>query len=406
MKNNNLLYSILILAAGFTPWVQAGDAASPQPQDAPPESKAISFPFSYTGETFGNLSGGYKQGAIYEGLLSVGVQGDLNKLAGWEGGSFLVSGIYPHGNSLTDQYVHDLNGVSNIDAYDTIRLYEAWFQQDLAEGKVSVRIGQILADSEFFVSDNAALFVNGAFGALPLVSQNLAAPVFPQAIPGVRVRWNVTDVVSVQAGVFEGNVGEESGEGRHGLDWNLHRDDGVLVLTEVAYMLNGEKNAIGLRGVYKLGAFYHSPQDNDAFPSEAFHSDAGGYAIIDQQLWRKPGTDDQGLSGFLRIGGAPDDRNGVPFYFDTGFDYKGLIPGRDKDVAGIGFSYTNLSRDLRDDDGEPFAAHHESILEATYKIQVKDWLYVQPDFQYIFNPGGDGTLSDAVVAGIRFNVTF
>jgi porin len=210
----------------------------------------------------------------------------------------------------------------------------------------------------------------------------------------------------VQAGVFEGNVGEESGEGRHGLDWNLHRDDGVLVLTEVAYMLNGEKNAIGLRGVYKLGAFYHSPQDNDAFPSEAFHSDAGGYAIIDQQLWRKPGTDDQGLSGFLRIGGAPDDRNGVPFYFDTGFDYKGLIPGRDKDVAGIGFSYTNLSRDLRDDDGEPFAAHHESILEATYKIQVKDWLYVQPDFQYIFNPGGDGTLSDAVVAGIRFNVTF
>ena len=36
--------------------------------------------------------------------------------------------LYPHGESLTDKYVHDLNRVSNIDAYDSVRLYDLWFE--------------------------------------------------------------------------------------------------------------------------------------------------------------------------------------------------------------------------------------------------------------------------------------
>jgi len=403
---NNLLLSIVLLTAGFSPLAQGGDAVQPAKEEAPPEAKAISFPFSYTGEGFGNLSGGYKRGAVYDGLLSVGVQGDLDKLIGWQGGSFLVSGLYPHGASLTDNYVHDFNGVSNIDAYDSIRLYEAWFQQELADGKISIRVGQILADAEFFVSDNGTLFINGAFGAIPLISQNFNAPVFPEATPGLRVRWTATDSLSVQAGIFDGDVGDQAADNKHGLDWNLGGKEGLLAITEVAYKVNGEKDNEGLRGVYKLGVFFHSSETNDAFPNAPRESDAGGYFVVDQQLWRKSGTEDQGLSGFLRIGGAPGDRNTVPFYFDTGFNYKGLIPGRDKDIAGLALSYTKLSADLCDDVGEPVESHHETILEATYKVQVKDWLTIQPDIQYIFNPGACEILPNALVAGVRFNVTF
>jgi len=401
----DLVRFILFLAAGFAPFAQGDDAAPPKKDDAPPEPKAISFPFSYTGEGFANLSGGYKQGAIYEGLLSVGVQGDLDKLIGWQGGSFLVSGLYPHGPSLTDNYVHDFNRVSNIDAYDSVRLYEAWVQQEFADGKVSLRVGQILADAEFFVSDNGALFLNGAFGAIPLISQNFDAPVFPSAAPGMRVRWTATEALSVQAGLFSGDVGDSASENQHGLDWNLN-GGGVLAITEVAYKVNAEKESRGLRGVYKLGAFFHSSEANEAFPGTPSRSDAGGYFVADQQLWRNPDTEDQGLSGFLRIGGAPEDRNTVPFYFDTGFNFKGLLPGRDKDIAGLGLSYTKLSTNLRDDAGQPLESHHETILEATYKVQVKDWLTVQPDFQYIFNPGGTESAPNALVAGVRFNVTF
>jgi len=403
---NKLLRSILLLTVGFSVFAQGGDVVPSGKDDASPESKALAFPFSYTGEGLANLSGGYKRGAIYEGLLSVGVQGDLGKLIGWDGGSFLVSGLYPHGPSLTQNYVHDFNSVSNIDAYDSIRLYEAWVQKELADGKLSIRVGQILADAEFFVSDNGALFINGAFGAIPLVSHNLRAPVFPDAIPGMRVRWIATDSLSVQAGIFDGDAGDPASNNKHGVDWNLNGEEGVLAITEIACKVNGEKENAGLRGVYKLGAFFHSSEANDAYPSAPSHTDAGGYFVADQQLWRKSGTEDQGLSGFLRIGGAPDDRNTVSFYFDTGLDYKGLLPGREKDIAGIGFSYTRLSAKLRDDAGESLGSHHEAILEATYKVQVKDWLTVQPDFQYIFNPGASEKLPNAFVAGVRFNVTF
>ncbi len=403
---NIFLRSILLCTIGFVPFAQGGEVVATSPQEGEPAAKAISFPFSYTGEGLANLTGGYKRGAVYEGLLSVGVQGNLGKLIGWKGGSFLVSGLFPHGPSLTENYVHDFNSVSNIDAYDSIRLYEAWVQQELADGKLSIRIGQILADAEFFVSDNGALFINGAFGAIPLVSHNLSAPVFPEALPGIRARWTATDFLSVQAGIFDGDAGDPASDNKHGVEWKLNREDGVLAITEIDFKFNGGKDNQGLRGVYNVGVFFHSSKANEAFPDRADHADFGGYFVVDQQLWRKAGTEDQGLSGFLRIGGAPDDRNTVPFYFDTGLDYKGLLPGRDNDIAGIGFSYTKLSPNLCDDAGEPFASHHEAILEATYKVQVKDWLTVQPDLQYIFNPGASENLPNALVAGVRFNVTF
>ena len=398
--------AIVLLAAALAPVANAGDGMPPTSEKPAESSKAIFFPISYTGEGLGNLSGGYKRGAIYEGLLNVGIQGDLERLVGWKGASFLVSGLYPHGSSLTDNYVHDFNAVSNIDAYDSTRLYEAWFQQELADGKVSIRLGQLLADSEFFVSDNGALFVNGAFGAIPLVSHNFDAPVFPMAAPGVRIRVSPSDSLSVQAGVFEGNVGDQAGNNKHGVNWNL-TEGGVMAIAEVAYKLNGEKGSTGLRGVYKVGAFYHSADFDDFENASRQHTgDFGAYFIVDQQLWRKPGSEDQGLSGFLRIGGTPADRNTVPFYCDCGFNYKGLFQGRDQDIVGIGFSYTSLSSSKASDSDGSFTSHHETILEATYKVVIKDWLSIQPDFQYIFTPGGDRNAQNAVVAGIRFNLTY
>jgi porin len=51
-------------------------------------------------------------------------------------------------------------------------------------------------------------------------------------------------------------------------------------------------------------------------------------------------------------------------------------------------------------------SHHENVLEITYLANLTTWFSLQPDFQYIFNPGGYGRTPDAVVCGIRFNVTF
>jgi porin len=55
----------------------------------------------------------------------------------------------------------------------------------------------------------------------------------------------------------------------------------------------------------------------------------------------------------------------------------------------------------------------ETFLEVTYQYAVAPWLQLQPDFQYVFNPGGgianaSGTvrLKDEAVLGVRTNILF
>lgn len=202
------------------------------------QDKGVTFPVSYTGEALGNLSGGYRQGAIYEGLLRAGVQLDLEKLAGESGATFVVSAIYPHGQSLTDGYVHDFNTVSNIDAFDSVRLYETWFEQNFDDGKFSVRAGQLLADCEFFVCKCGSLFLNGAFGAIPLLSKNLSVPVYPVAAPGARIRYAPNDSFYTQFGVFTGDVGDVRTNNRHGTRFDFGSEDGAFLIGEAGWTLN------------------------------------------------------------------------------------------------------------------------------------------------------------------------
>ena len=49
-------------------------------------------------------------------------------------------------------------------AYPDTKLYEAWIEHKFADGKIAVRAGQLAADTEFFISQSATLFVNSTFG--------------------------------------------------------------------------------------------------------------------------------------------------------------------------------------------------------------------------------------------------
>jgi len=50
------------------------------------------------------------------------------------------------------------------EARSTTRLFEAWFQQKLFDDRLSIRLGQLSADTEFMISPSATLFVNSTFG--------------------------------------------------------------------------------------------------------------------------------------------------------------------------------------------------------------------------------------------------
>lgn len=52
---------------------------------------------------------------------------------------------------------------------------------------------------------------------------------------------------------------------------------------------------------------------------------------------------DQGLYFFSLIDFAPPSKSLLPFYFQTGLLYKGLIPTRDQDQLGIALAYGSFS---------------------------------------------------------------
>ena len=98
--------------------------------------KGIVLGLIYTGEEFGNPAGGYRQGAVYDGLLTAGLDIDFGKLAGWNGLKFHALAYDSHGVSGTNVYTRDLNRFSSIDAYDSVRLFELWLQASFFDNAV------------------------------------------------------------------------------------------------------------------------------------------------------------------------------------------------------------------------------------------------------------------------------
>ena len=45
-------------------------------------------------------------------------------------------------------------------------------------------------------------------------------------------------------------------------------------------------------------------------------------------------------------------------------------------------------------------------MELTYLAQLRSWLAVQPDLQYVVNPGTDPTHKNALVTMLRFEIAF
>jgi len=120
--------------------------------------------------------------------------------------------------------------------------------------------------------------------------------------------------------------------------------------------------------------------------------------------------------------GAPADRNLIDFSADAGVTLKSPFEGRDNDTAGLGFGLAKVSaraaaldRDAAFFSGTPVPARNtEKFVELTYQFQIAPWWQVQPDFQYVFNPGGGilnpntiaVRLHDEAVIGVRTAITF
>jgi porin len=384
-------------------------------------------------EALGNPTGGRRRGALYEGLTDLALTIDLKPYFNAPGTVF-ARAYQIHGRGLTAGNLGNLAPVSGIEATRTTRLFELWYQLPLSE-RLQLRLGQQAAGTEFLISTTAQLFVNATFGwpNLPALDLPSGGPTYPLATPGVRLKASPTEEVTLLLGLYNGDpAGPGAGDPqlRDASGTAFRINDGAFLIAEARYNPgNSEGN-----GTYRLGGWFHSERfpdqrlDTNGMPLSSPASsgtprqhrhNTGLYAIVDQPILRN--GDDGGATFFARVMGAPSDRNLVDFYFDVGLAYAGPF-GRKDDKVGIGVGYTRIGSAARELDadaarlaGQPNPVRSgELVVEVTYRMQLAPWWQLQPDFQYVVNPGGGildpnrpgRRLGDAAVLGLRTQLTF
>ena len=421
-------------------------------------ARGITYGLNETGEVLGNVTGGIRTGADYDGLTTASVGLDTARAFGWVGGTFNASAFWIHGRDLSTDDLDDLDTASGIEAERTVRLWELWYDQATHDGDVDIKLGQQSIDQEFLTSTYTALFINTAMGWPIVPSDDMYAggPAYPLSSLGVRVRGTVGPVTGL-LGVYDDNPpggsfnGDDQlrGAERTGTLFNL--DTGALVIGELQYAVNQPSTGQnvrpghagnGLPGTYRIGAWF----DTGAFPDQRVDAngvsladadattgdaklrshDYAAYLSADQEIWQDDAKV-RSVGVFIRTEGAPPDRNLISFGLNTGISLKAPIVARPNDTVGFGYGLAVVSsraRDLDRDtalfDGDPAypIRSSESFVELTYQAQVAPWWQVQPDAQYVFLPGGgipnplnaNGAstprIGNEAIVGVRTNITF
>jgi porin len=324
-------------------------------------------------------------------------------------------------------------GVSNLEATDATRLDELWLEQYMFNDHLAVRVGQLAADTEFLISDGTPFFLNATFGWPSITAADLPSggPAYPLAAPGVRVAVTPNDRLSLLAAVFNGDPADPNCTNDNpqicnndGLDFRFDSPPLLMVEGSYKYNQNGQlPGNIKIGGWNHFGNFEDQRFDSGGLPiGVTFNSGRpidgnwGVYGIIDQLVWRVSGSKEaKGIGLFGRVIGAPTDQNLIDIYADGGITFSGMIPHRPDDMLGIGFGYSGISNRVHGfdlDSGLPIARTYEALLEICYTMQIRSGWTLQPDFQYIWQPGGGvpdesgGTVENAAVWGARTTINF
>ena len=127
-------------------------------------ARGYNLQLNYIGDGLGNPTGGVRQGAVYEGILYMVLDADLAKIARADGLCFRISAYQIHGGRLSASNIFNFATVDSIEARPTTRLFELWVEQKFND-VASIRIGQLAADNQFFLSElGYNLYINSTFG--------------------------------------------------------------------------------------------------------------------------------------------------------------------------------------------------------------------------------------------------
>jgi porin len=356
-------------------------------EDDPPAPAVIEL--RDTVDFWRNLRGGVAVGnsTLNKAQASFRLNGEA---VGWPGLSIYLQVFKTNDASFSGDRAGDIQTLSNIEAPDVSRLFEAWaaqaFGQEDAKGYVLVRAGLTDLNRAFDSIDPAGLFINSSHGIGPDLSRSseTGPSIFPVTGPAAQVDWRPAKALLLHAGVFA--LPDPARQGQFA-DLRVSAQRGGVVIAQADYAF--AKEAQASVGVWRPTADEQSLAD----PARRLAPRPGVYGFVEGPT-PLPG----GPSGWIR-GGVADGRvQAVSGYLGAGLVWQGLIPGRHDDRFGVALARAVIGDTAQRVEGLPPA---ETTLEATYSLRLNRYLTLQPDVQHIIHPALGPGLPDATVVGLR-----
>ena len=357
----------------------------------------LDIEFGYTSDFWSNVSPG-NSGIIYLDNFNLDFSFDFETLTGWNGGGLFLSILGNNGKDPNEQ-IGSIQGIDNIAAFSTWKVYQLYVTQEFADGKLSLLAGLLDLNSEFDVCESSGVFINPSHGIGPdysLTGQN-GPSIFPVTSLAFRVLYNFDKNWNFRAAVFDGVPGDP--DDPRGTKIKFGKDDGALISSELTFQSN-DNNYFK----YSIGGWYYTAK-NETVTGKLKTGNSGLYFSGEKSIFKS--EDGQCLTPFVRIGFANSEVNQVNSYYGAGINYSGLF-GREDDILGLAIAVAHnnsaFMSELAKDD--VFIKSNEINFEFTYSLSMLEYISIQPDLQYVINPTDGDQSKNYLIAGVRLNLTF
>ncbi|MBV4537634.1 MULTISPECIES: carbohydrate porin [Pseudomonas] len=393
------------------------------------------FTLGYTGEMGSNLHGGYDHDrtARYSDQFTFGSHLDLEKILGWHDTEVQLTITERHGQNISNDRINDprVGGFTSAQEVwgrgQTWRLTQMWIKQKYFDGALDVKFGRFGEGEDFnsFPCD----FQNLAFCGSQV--GNWVGGIWynwPVSQWALRVRYNLSDSLYAQVGVFEQNPSNlESG---NGFKLSGSGTQGAVMPIELVW----SPRVNGLKGEYRAGYYYSNAKAQDvlkdsngqpaAISGAAYRSSSSKHGMwlgVQQQVTSLASDQSRGLSLFANATVHDKKTNAIDNYVQAGVVYKGPFDARAKDDIGFALARVHVNPGYRknarlanqvaglddyDNPGFLPVQDTEYSAELYYGIHLADWLTVRPNLQYIRHPGGVSQVDDALIGGLKIQSSF
>jgi carbohydrate-selective porin OprB len=401
-------------------------------------NEGVTFDLFYVADFLANPAGGNSSTSAWNRVRGT-VDIDFGKLAGANGLTMHVTGVWQGGVNLGGQYLGSIANPSGLVSAHTTRLDSYWLQQELFKGKLTVRGGQFAGQDFYGVQYYGREYLmeplDYALGNLFSAYESFD----PASGPGVDIKIAPMQQLYLRSAYMSGNR-NPYGYNATGVPFTwknsglIINELGILVDQPSFYGQRAAKVPGGTQGstpppkkfypgLYKLGLVNNPGRNAFAGPSatvvstnsyvrcygECYSGDYIFYFMANQAVWRPTEGSNRGLDANFAVDYLPSDRNKVNQQFTGGVIFNAPITKRADDSASFGFVISRIS-DVFDTYQQTNLLLRpqtsEKAFEFNYLAQVTPFWYVQPVVQVYASLGATPSNGTGVVVGFRTKVTF